>query len=51
MLLWLAWRPLCPGYEREQQAASISYAVRRIFRTNSSRELTVEMQHGSFSDR
>ena len=42
---------LCRGYETEREAASISYAVIRIFAPNRSHdELTVEIEDGSLSD-
>ena len=43
---------LCRGYERELEAASISYAAMRIFETNRSQsELTTEIEDGSLSYR
>jgi hypothetical protein len=43
---------LCRGYERELEAASISYAAMRIFETNRSQsELTTEIEDGPLSDR
>jgi hypothetical protein len=48
-------RPLCRGYDREEQAVSISYAAIRIFGPRardmgcSRHGLTVEIEHGSLS--
>ena len=43
-------RPLCGAYEREQEAASISYVVIRIFAPNSSQSgLMAENEDDSLS--
>lgn len=44
--------PLCRGYERAPEAASISYAAIRIFESNSPQSgLTTEIDDGSLSYR